>query len=50
MKAVGYVEDGETVPTSKFVLQFITGRVRLMCLIDVLVRCFAVKCKADFLP
>ena len=34
MRAVGYVVDGETVPTSKFVLQFITGRVRLMCLIE----------------
>ena len=50
MEAVGYVKDGETIAASQFKSQFITGRDRLMCLIDVLVHCLAVKCDVDFLP
>ena len=50
MTAVGYVKDGETIAASQFMSWFITGRDRLVCLIDVLVCCLAVKCDADFLP
>ena len=44
------VKDRETITTGQFVSQLITARDRLVCRVDVLVRCLAVTCEMDLLP